>query len=301
MRYVTFVQLYGVNTMDMLVEIKIGNNLYQTKPGVIKGSDLHKLANISPPQQLVVSRSGKMDIPIAPDDYVIIEGDEKFAVGDGIPPLEDNPCLRAGINFILNGEKFKGNNALYKAKLTGAEIKALDTSGQSSDGLFAELNGYADEPVQDNWRIVVQDKDSFITVPCGNVGEQSSNTIQSFDVQLSELKGLHSQIEVIQDGGFKLVKIKNLPLPYGWDRDSTDLMIQVPASYPPSALDMFWLFPHIKLLNGAWPDCGNQFQQHAGINWQRFSWHYTDKQWDPVRNTLSSHFRFCMARLAQLQ
>ncbi|MEW8441816.1 MAG: E2/UBC family protein [Candidatus Thiodiazotropha taylori] len=287
--------------MDMQVDIKIGNTSYQTKPGVIKGTDLHNLANITPPQQLVVSRAGTMDVPISPDDYVIIEGGEKFAIGDGEPPLIDNPCLRSGIKFSFNGEKYQGDDALDKAKLTGAELKAFDTAGQPTDGLFAELNGFADEPIQDDWRIVVQDKDSFITVPCGNVGEQATSTIQSFEDQLAAIQHQFDQIDIVQSGQLRLIVIHNVPIPKGWDRDSTDLMIQVPPSYPPAALDMFWIFPHIKLPSGAWPNRGDQFEQHGGVNWQRFSWHYAGNRWHPSRDSLSSHLRFCMTRLSQLQ
>ena len=282
------------------VTIKIGHESFQIKPGVIEGTTLHNLANITPPHQLVVSRAGAMDIPIASNDRVIIEGGEKFAIGDGAPPLVDNPCLRKGINFFLNGEKFNGDDALDKAKLTGTELKSLDPNSQSSDGLFAELRGFADEPIQDNWRIVVQDKDHFITVPCGNVGEQSSSVISSFDNQLAELRGKHDRVDVLPNGQLKLVVVRDMPLPKGWRQKPVDLMIQVPQSYPPAALDMFWVFPHLKLSSGAWPDRGSTFEQHAGINWQRFSWHYIGNRWNPARNTLLSHLKFCLTRLHQV-
>lgn len=286
--------------MHTEVEIKIGSQSFRVDPGVVKGSALHSLAEIKPPQQLVVSRRGAMDVPIGLDDYVIIEGDEKFAIGDGDPPIVDNPCLRSGIKFSLNGEKFVGNDALDKAKLTGAEIKALVASGGPTDGLFAELKDFADEPIQDDWRIVVQDKDSFITVPCGNVGDQKVLAIQAFEHQLAELRQQYGQVDVVSSDQLRLVAIRGVVLPQGWNCDSVDLMIQVPQTYPPAALDMFWTFPHLKLLSGAWPQAGDQFEQHAGINWQRFSWHYTGNRWHPGRDSLSSHMRFCVVRLNQL-
>jgi len=273
---------------------------FEIKPGIIKGIELHSLADITSPQQLVVSRKGAMDVPINSDDYVIIEGGEKFSIGDGEPPLVDIPCLRKGIQFSLNGDKFLGDNALDQSKLTGAEIKALDTSGQPTDGLFAELNGFADEPIQDDWRIVVQDKDSFITVPCGNVGDRVSSQIRTFEEQVSEIEHQYGKVEVVDSGQLRLVVVRNFPLPEGWNLDTVDLMLQVPPSYPLAALDMFWASPHIKLPHGGLPDRADVFEQHAEVNWQRFSWHYNGNRWNPIRNSLSSHLKFCKTRLSQL-
>lgn len=283
------------------VKIYVSNQAIEITPGVVLGADLHELVGITSPQQLVISRSEGIDVPISPSDYVIIEGGEKFAFGKGEPPLEDNPCLRKGIKFSLNGEKFTGESTLDKPKLTGAELKALDTNSHQTDGLFVEIKDLADERIQDDWRILVQDKDKFITVPCGNVGEKAPPVIRTFDEQLEEVNKHYSQVDVTVCGQVRLVIIRDIVLPEGWNQKTVDLMIQVPDYYPPTALDMFWVTPHLHLSGGALPERGDQYEIHAGIKWQRFSWHYMRNRWNPVRDSLLSHLRFCINRLNQLK
>lgn len=283
-----------------IVEIRIGKEPFHIKPGAVVGADLHELANIVPPQQLVVSRSAGMDVPVAPEDYVLIGGGERFAIGDGDPPLDDNPCLRNGVQFTLNGTKFNGEDALDHAKVTVAELKAMVPDSQASDGVFAELDGLADEPLQDGWRIVVQDKDKFITVPCGNVGDHGVPAFQTFDQQVASLREDYPQVDVLQGGPSRLLIIRGYELPPGWSEATVDLMFQIPPSFPAAALDMFWVSPHIRLQDGRQPEQAGTFEQHAGVNWQRFSWHYVGHTWLPTKDGLVSHLRFCRNRLSRL-
>ena len=285
-----------------LVTIYIGKESYQTEPGLRRGEDLIKLVGITPPQQLVDSRSGALDIPIAESDYITVEEGDKFAVGDGDLPLPDNPCLRVPIPFFLNSELFDDEKALTHPKITGAEIKRLATGYQEGDSLFAEIAGIADEPIQDDMRILVQHKNVFITVPCGNVGDQSaSSAIQPLEKQINLLKQHYPNVELLSSGHNQTLVVHDVPL-NGWPISRTDLLIQIPSSYPHAALDMFWVKPHIKMPSGSDPDRGNVFENLLGDNWQRFSWHYPpNRGWNPAVNDLLSHTRFCLSRLNKVQ
>jgi len=256
-----------------LVTIYIGKKSYQTEPGLRRGADLLKLVGISPPQQLVDSRSGALDIPIAANDYITVEEGDKFAIGDGDLPLPDNPCLHVPIPFCLNSELFNGDKALTHPKITGAEIKRLAT-------------GYQE----------------VITVPCGNVGEQQvSGGIPPLDKQIDMLKQHYPNIELQSSGQNQTLIVHDVPLS-GWPISKTDLLIQIPSSYPHAALDMFWVKPHVKMTSGSDPDRGNVFENLLGDNWQRFSWHYPPSRgWNPAANNLLSHTRFCLSRLNKVQ
>ncbi|MDD4295331.1 MAG: E2/UBC family protein [Ruminiclostridium sp.] len=79
-----------------------------------------------------------------------------------------------------------------------------------------------------------------------------------------------------------LLSIKNYPLSEVFDRNSTNVLIKIPKGYPISAIDMFWVNPHIKLkVTGSYPSQADVFESSQGAQWQRFSRHY---QWKPIYN-----------------
>lgn len=78
------------------------------------------------------------------------------------------------------------------------------------------------------------------------------------------------------------------PLPDGYDKDATDLMVRIPADYPGAQLDMFYLCPPIKRKDNkdmhALAD-----EHHFDMHWQRWSRHY---QWQPGVHCLATHFAY---------
>lgn len=285
------------------VTIYIGTQTLQTTPGLQQGKDLHQLADISPPQQLAVTREGAIDIPIGVDDYIVVQHGDHFVIGDGDLPLPDNPCLRTPIPFCVNNQPFPQDGGFQRAKILGSELKKLASEYQPGDGLFAEIAGYADEPIRDDMRVILQDRDKFITVPCGNVGEQASQPkIVPLPEQFVQVKHTYPKAELIQNGKNLALIIPELKLPQGWLAKTADLMIQIPQSYPLAALDMFWLSPEICLPGGQLPERGNVKENHFGKTWQRFSWHYPPaRPWDSLKHSLLSHIRFCFHRLNQIK
>ena len=278
------------------IEIKIQKEKHNITPGLRKGSELISLAGIHSPQQLLLEVNGDIDIPVLPDDLIIINGGEKFSIGDGEPPIIDNPCLRIPIRFKFNGKKIDQDLALDKPKVLGSVLKGLDPNGDTSDGLFADLDGYADEPIKDDWRIIIQPSDEFITTPCGNVGDAPSPD-GIVALHLSEVQEAYLKTEWLAHPTGNALIIRDFELPSHWLADRTDLMILIPNGYPSAALDMFYVSPHLTLSDGKVPEAGNQYEEHLGKKWQRFSWHYQSRKWNPVKDTLLSHIKFCLNRL----
>lgn len=92
------------------------------------------------------------------------------------------------------------------------------------------------------------------------------------------------------DTGQVYVIIKDYPIPPGYTRDKVDLMVIIPAGYPISPMDMFWVNPEIRYVqNSLYPKNADIFEDHIGIRWQRFSRHYITHPWRPGVDSLSSH------------
>jgi hypothetical protein len=281
---------------NAIVDITINQKTCQIEPGLVKGSQILEKAGVVSPKQLLFEVDGDIDIPVGPNDHIIINGGEAFSIGDGDPPIEDNPCLRKPIRFKFNGKKIDESDALENPKVLGSELKAFDPDGEPSDGLFADIKDFADEPIPNDWRIIVQPSDEFITTPCGNVGDLTAqNGIVSIHFTAVQEAYPHAEWHTHPAGNALVVR--DVVLPEHWSVDKADILIIVPNGYPMAALDMFYVSPHIKLSNGQVPEAGNSFEDHIGKKWQRFSWHYKSRKWNPAKDTMLSHINFCLKRL----
>lgn len=146
-----------------MITIKIDGEEYSIQSGLTKGDDLSSLVKISSEDKLYLDIKDEVDIPIEADDHIIILGGENFSVGKSDIP--DNPGLRKPINLNLNS----ANIALSKPKITGKEIRENDKVLPNSK-LYVDLPGLPDQPIDDNCRLVIKDKDCFITIPVSEDG-----------------------------------------------------------------------------------------------------------------------------------
>jgi len=88
-------------------------------------------------------------------------------------------------------------------------------------------------------------------------------------------------------GGHTLLIIKNYVLPAYYTPSVVDLLVKIPPGYPMTPLDMFWVYPEVRLINGnCYPPCADVFEDNLSIRWQRFSRHY---QWRSGIDSLQSH------------
>lgn len=272
-------------------KIHIDGHAHTVPAGLTLGKELLALAGVNPPQQLVLEVEGELDVPILPEDRIILSHDrQRFSTGNGNPPLPDNPCLRRPFDVGINDIRVK----ISHPKMTGADLKALDPSSDKSGRLFADLPDLADEWIDDGMRVIVQRHEAFAVSPCGNVGD--SPLVRD----LAMLKNKHSGAELRPYGANSMLVIPGFELPRGWSHPMVDLMVIIPASYPLAAVDMFWVSPTISLSNGCAPEAATLIERHGESSWQRFSWHYK-RPWNPTKDTLTSHISFCAQRLNQLQ
>lgn len=281
------------------VRITINGKHFGITPGLVPGSQLIDLAELSGAQQLLLDVHNDIDIPVLAEDHLLIQGGEVFTTGDGRPPIEENPCLRTPLRFYLNGDLISEDAAITHPKASGFDIKKLDANSEPSDGLFMDLLGLADEPIRDDQRILVRDTNRFITTPCGNVGLDLAPNypIRShFDTLCKRYPGalLHPA------GAQHLVVIPDYTMPAHWETDTADLMVMVPDGYPLAGLDMFFMSPAITLTGGRRPAGGEGQVNMLGRQWQQISWHY-QRPWNPSRDTLLTHLHFCNTRLMRVE
>lgn len=277
------------------VNITIDNNKREITPGLTLGSGLLSLVTLTGSEQLLLEVRDELDIPVAPNDGILIRGGETFSIGKGTPPIEDNPPLKHPIRIHLGGDLVTVEQGFHHAKVTGAQIKTLDPNLQPGDVLYADLDGLADELIQDTLRIILQKHDRFIVVPCGNVGGEDL-VLQD----LAAVQAIFPQARLVEEGTNRFLVVPDFSLPDHWSAPAVTLMAMVPNGYPMAAMDMFWVDPSLRLPDGREPDRANSYEVYMGKQWQRFSWHYSNPQvaWRPGHSCLLTHLRFCQVRLA---
>jgi hypothetical protein len=144
------------------VQIEIDRKQRSITPGAVRGQDIINLANLAANEQVLLEVPGDIDVPLAPNDMLFIRGGEKFSIGDGQPVAEDNPATRKLLGIKLNDQLLPEHRRPLLAKITGADLKSV--VGANNVDLWVDLDGIADELVEDNDRVILQPQDQFFTV-----------------------------------------------------------------------------------------------------------------------------------------
>lgn len=106
-------------------------------------------------------------------------------------------------------------------------------------------------------------------------------------------------VELVEADGLKNVIVKNYPLPPGYTKTSSDLLIRLDKAYPNSKPDMFWLEFDVLLAGGAEPKSAAEILDALGRKWRRFSWHFTS--WNPATGDLLFFLTFVETRLNKVE
>ena len=141
----------------MEVSITINGEKKSIPVGILSVNFLYEAAECDG-EQVFLSLEDDIDIPLLPEEHLIIHGGEEFVVGKS--NVENNPPLRNGVRFSFNGSEF----ALSKAKIMGKDLKEYDE--KIPDGrLFVDIEGGVDVEISDDMTLVLQDRDSYFVIP----------------------------------------------------------------------------------------------------------------------------------------
>ena len=94
--------------------------------------------------------------------------------------------------------------------------------------------------------------------------------------------------EVATESGMLCVVMPGWPLPQGLDRGTADLLVRLSPGYPDVPPDMWWFSPAVRLANGADLPATNVVERYLGRQWQRWSRHFNNGQWQTGVDGLAS-------------
>ncbi len=142
--------------------------------------------------------------------------------------------------------------------------------------------------------VSVHNGERYRVVPPGTFG------LASFPAQLAaEIEELRSDgfvIEALAADGWLNIVIRDYPIPRGFSKRLSSLLLRFPLSYPNGKPDMFWTDTDVVLSDGKIPDKAEQIETALGRQWRRFSWH--PAAWNPVTDNLRTYLEFVNRRLA---
>lgn len=163
------------------IQIIVDRQARMIAPGLKHGIDLRNLFGISTDDHIYLEIKGDIDIPISPSDFILITGGEEFSIGTGHITIDDNPHLRHPIRCTFNEQRLTEAQALRRPKLTGEELKRFDPGAAPGSRLVADLDGLADETIEDHFRLIVKANDQFIIVPPSDESHQPRNVQVTID------------------------------------------------------------------------------------------------------------------------
>jgi hypothetical protein len=194
------------------------------------------------------------------------------------------------IHIFIDHKKFD----VGQESMTGRELRALPTPplGPEVD-LWVQVPSPGDDrKVGEGEHVALQNGMHFYSAPRTiNPGDGLPKVDEGF---LSE-KG-YCWEAVAQPDGMALILKEIVLAGAKYDRAATDVMIRVPAGYPLAGLDMFYVDPPLTLRGAGYPQGAEQFEEHLGRRWQRFSRHFPNA-WRPGIDGLRGFLALVMGEL----
>lgn len=139
----------------------------------------------------------------------------------------------------------------------------------------------------------------YRVVPPGTFGSASASAAQLVQLgqEVEDLKNDGYAVELIEAEGWANVLFHRYPLPPGFNKKTTELLLKMPMSYPNGRPDMFWTDEDLMLQGGGVPKSAESIEEHLGRRRRRFSWH--PQNWVPGVDNLRSFLEFVNNRLAK--
>ena len=109
------------------------------------------------------------------------------------------------------------------------------------------------------------------------------------ELDMVYLKDRHLAHEIVVEAGMTCVILQSWPLPKGFDRETSDLLIRLNPGYPDVQPDMWWFCPEVRRADGKYLPNTNVIEQYLGRTWQRWSRHFNSGQWQPGIDGLASY------------
>ncbi len=105
--------------------------------------------------------------------------------------------------------------------------------------------------------------------------------------EIELLRKKYGDLEVGTDLNWVLFKV--FPVPLGWSRTTTELLVVIPQGYPFTPPDNFYVTMGLKLASGIPPGNYTEGVNLVNRQWGQFSFHPEREQWKASPEILDGH------------
>ena len=111
------------------------------------------------------------------------------------------------------------------------------------------------------------------------------NLKERLPIEIKLLTTKYGEVESFEESG--LILIKNYKLPKGWNRVSTDILLNIPAGYPTALPYAFRVPSGFRLESNQLPSNYREGHSALGKTWGQFS--ISVEEWKPSDDVVSGH------------
>lgn len=101
------------------------------------------------------------------------------------------------------------------------------------------------------------------------------------------------------EAAMQCLVLPSFPLPLGYDRATSDLLLRLHAGYPDVPPDMWWFDPTIRRADGKPIPQTELIEHYLGRSWQRWSRHLSAGQWRSGVDGVESYLALIRRELAR--
>lgn len=268
---------------DRTYKVKLNGDRFPWGSPRISGEMLRLIGRIPDNHQIILQRTDKPDL--------VLEDNDTVALDDaGLETLFSRKAawklLVQGVMLTLSSPTIVVRDALIEAGLDPDKgwIAALKIKGQPREAIG--LDGIIDltkKGIEKLWL-----RPSNIQNGEAPIGLRRDFDLDDRDRQYLDKRGI--AWDTVMQGAGRWVILRLFPLPTGYTVSVADIAIQIPATYPIAALDMFYCAPFLQLTSGRLIPQTQGRQTLDGQTYQRWSRHRQGETvWNPNADSLITH------------
>lgn len=244
----------------------------------ITGHTIRKLGNVAEGKRLLLEKEDIADEEILDHQFVSLEpeGIERF--------ISRNPTWKLNVQgkeYVFHSPVISVRDAVVRAGLNPDQDWYI----------FFKVEGQLKEEktINDHLDLTTPGIEKLRLTP-RNVENGEATSSLRYDFSLLEndekyLDDMEYHWETCVNNQSRWLVINDYLLPQGYNQKSVQLALLIPEGYPMSLLDMFYVFPPLKLANGSdipATQITAVIDQHTFQGWSRH------RPWDPATDTIIS-------------
>lgn len=249
----------------------------------ITGYQVRKLAEVGENKRLLLEREDEADLEIQATDFVNLDqsGIERFITRKAVWKLNVQ-----GVILEIETPTISVRDAVVRAGMNPNEGWHIYFKVEGQPKVEKSLDDIIDLRTPGIEKLRLTPKD----VGNGEVPVPPRRFFSLLPIDEQHLDRTANLWETcLTPEGNRWLLINDYPLPQGYTHQHVRLALLIPAGYPSTEIDMFYLYPAVGLTSGVAIPCADYTVVIDGVSFQRWSRHRSTHPWNPATDNVITH------------